>query len=226
MHGHDLNGVRRIVQEKHIFAADILIIMNMKTTMMIEPCCCERQLPQLLKEANGMTMMFTNGDVTLDHFFRSVSSLAGTRHKMMLVMAEPDVQVMRWLRYWLQRGWTTGVQLTTKTDCKELVQTELEGLTERISLAIDDTLQSELVSFEGDGGTVVVAGRMLSEMAAGLTTYACYSGKGRGIVAQLLEAVEARHNARRKGQGSGSEEKGAREKVNVKGEKGNVKGER
>lgn len=212
MHGHDLNGVRRIVQEKHIFAANILTILNMKTTMMIEPCCCERQLPQLLKEANGMTMMFTNGDVTLDHFFRSVSSLAGTRHKMMLVMTEPDVQVMRWLRYWLQRGWTTEVQLTTKVDCKELVQTELEGLTERISLAIDDTLQSELVSFEGDGGTVVVAGRMLSEMAAGLTTYACYSGKGRGIVAELLEAVEARHRVKGK--------------VNVKGEKVNVKGEK
>lgn len=210
----------------------------MKTTMMIEPCCCERQLPQLLKEANGMTMMFTNGDVTLDHFFRSVSSLAGVRHKMILVMAEPDVQVMRWLRYWLQRGWTTEVQLTTKTDCKELVQTELEGLTERVSLAIDDTLQSELVSFEGDG-TVVVAGRMLSEKAAGLTTYACYSGKGRGIVAELLEAVEARHRVKGRerrerseerekeseGKEKGSEEKGAREKVNVKGEKVNVKGE-
>ena len=204
----------------------------MKTTMMIEPCCCERQLPQLLKEANGMTMMFTNGDVTLDHFFRSVSSLAGTRHKMMLVMAEPDVQVMRWLRYWLQRGWTTEVQLTTKTDCKELVQTELEGLTERISLAIDDTLQSELVSFEGDGGTVVVAGRMLSEITAGLTTYACYSGKGRGVVAELLDAVEARHRVkgrerreRSEEREKESEEKGAREKVNVKGEKVNVKGE-
>ena len=182
----------------------------MKTTMMIEPCCCERQLPQLLKEANGMTMMFTNGDVTLDHFFRSVSSLAGVRHQMMLVIAEPDVQVMRWLRYWLQRGWTTEVQLTTKTDCKELVQTELEGLTERVSLAIDDTLQSELVAFEGDGGTVVVAGRMLSEITAGLTTYACYSGKGRGIVAELLEAVEARHRVKRKGNVKGSEEKGAK----------------
>jgi hypothetical protein len=226
MHGHDLNGVRRIAKEKHIFAADILIILNMKTTMMIEPCCCERQLPQLLKEANGMTMMFTNGDVTLDHFFRSVSSLAGVRHKMMLVMAEPDVQVMRWLRYWLQRGWTTEVQLTTKVDCKELVQTELEGLTERISLAIDDTLQSELVSFEGDGGTVVVAGRMLSEMAAGLTTYACYSGKGRGIVAELLEAVEARHRVKGKVNVKGEKVNVKGEGKKVKGEKGKVKGEK
>jgi hypothetical protein len=63
-------------------------------------------------------------------------------------------------------------------------------------------------------------------MAAGLTTYACYSVKGRGIVAELLEAVEARHRVKGKVNVKGEKVNVKGEGKKVKGEKGKVKGEK
>lgn len=167
----------------------------MNTTTMIEPCCCDRQLPALLRDMGGRAMMFTNGDVTVKHVFNAVSSLAGPNHRMTLVVQEPDVEMMRWLRLWMQRGWTTEVRMTARQDVRKLISAELDGLTERVTLAVDATMQSEMIAFEGERGVVVVCGPMLTRVAPGITTYACYHGKERGAMAELLAAVEARQRS-------------------------------
>ena len=162
---------------------------------MIEPCCCERQLPRLLSDYNGRAACFTNGDVTVSHFFKSVSYLAGSSHTMVLVVREADVKLLRWLKTWMERGWTTGVMLTTATDARELVAAELEGLTDRVSVATDATVGDELIAFEGEKGVVVVAGRMLTAAQPGLTVYALYHHHDRGMMDDLLAAIEARHRS-------------------------------
>ena len=161
--------------------------------MMIEPCCCERQWPTALQEKGGRVVVFTNGDVTVHHIFKSLSYLAGPTHRLLLLVANPDVQLLRWLKNWLQRGWTTEVRLTSQTDVSTLVNEELGELSAKVSLAVDDTLRDELICMEGERGCVTVCGRMLTATHPGITTYACYHGKERGMMTELLAAVEARH---------------------------------
>lgn len=165
--------------------------------MMIEPCCCERQWPTALQEKGGRTVVFTNGDVTVHHIFKSLSYLAGPTHRLLLLVANPDVQLLRWMKNWLQRGWTTEVRLTSQTDVSTLVNEELGELSAKVSLAVDDTLRDELICMEGERGCVTVCGRMLTATLPGITTYACYHGKERGMMAELLAAVEARHRSHR-----------------------------
>lgn len=160
---------------------------------LIESCCTERLLPALLRDAkDGTATWLTMGDVTLRHVFVAVSSLAGPNHVMTLVMRRPDLQTMRWVRHWMERDWTRRLLLLSREDCRELVSVELGGLTGKVVLAVDETVDDEMVAFEGERGTVVVCGRMLSVVEAGIRTYAGYFGGERGVMRELLEATEAR----------------------------------
>lgn len=165
--------------------------MNIST--LVEPCCAERTLPQLVREMRGVAMFWTNGDVTVQHLFKSLSYMAGPTHRLTLVVRTADVQLMRWVKNWMQRGWTTEVRLTCGEDATALVGTELEGFTDKVSVAVDDTVRDELMAVEGERGVVCIQGRMLTQTVPGITTYACYQGKERGMVGELLAAVEARH---------------------------------
>ena len=163
--------------------------------IMIEPCCCERQLPQLVRDMHGRTMFFTNGDVTVNHLFKSLSYMAGPNHRLTLVVREPDVQLLRWIKNWMQRGWTTEVHLTSSNAAAQLITAELDGLLDKVTFAQDSTVQDELMAFEGERGVVVIQGRLLTAPLPGLTTYSCYQGQDRGMVRDLLLAVEARHRS-------------------------------
>ena len=175
----------------------------MNTTNLVEVCCCERQLPAIIKGGTGdkvggrTAAFFTMGDVTLGHLFKAVSYMAGATHRMLLVTAEPTEKTMRWIKTWMQRGWTTEVAITARQDVTALVATELEWMTDKVTVAKDETLQTELVAMEGERGTVVVCGPMLTVARPGLTVYAAYSGSCRGTMAELLSAAEARHRGHR-----------------------------
>ena len=163
----------------------------MNTRYLLEPCCIEKQAPYALSEAKGRAMMWTNGDVTVSHWFKALSYMAGPTHRLTLVVKEPDVQLMRWIRTWMQRGWTTEVRLTTATDASELVAAELEGLTDKVTIARDDTIQSELMAMEGSEATIIIAGPMLTATRPGIIIYAVRRLKEGSC--DLLQAVAARH---------------------------------
>ena len=165
----------------------------MNKTYLLEPCCIERQAPYALSEAKGRAMMWTNGDVTVSHWFKALSYMAGPTHRLTLVVKEPDVQLMRWIRTWMQRGWTTEVRLTASTDARQLVTAELEGLTDKVTVAQDATIRSEAMVLEGDEGTIVIAGPMMTAVQPGLTTYAVMRTKEGGC--DLLQAIVARNKA-------------------------------
>lgn len=160
---------------------------------MIEPCCCERQAPAVMTEYGRRTAMWTNGDVTLEHWFRALSYKAGPNHQMTLLVRRVDVQMLRWVRQWMNRGWTTRLQLTTAEPCADMVATELEGLTDRVSLAVDGTQTEELLLMLGNEGAMMISGRMLSQPEAGLKVYAVVHGKGTMELTDLISAIDARH---------------------------------
>ena len=175
----------------------------MEHTIMIEPCCCERQVPAAVDANNGRVIVFSNGDVTVNNWFKAVSYMAGPNHKLTMVVKEIDQVLARWLKNWLQRGWTTEARITTQKDSAEVVKEELGSLSERVSLAVDKTVGDELIAFEGERGCTMVCGRMLAAPQPGLSVYAIYRGKERGMVKQLMEAVESRHRLATKGASTG-----------------------
>ena len=169
----------------------------MNCSFLVEPCCAERTLPQLVREMRGVAMFWTNGDVTVQHLFKSLSYMAGPTHRLTLVVRTADVQLCRWVKNWMQRGWTTEVRLTCGEDATALAATELDGFTDKVSVAVDDTVRDELMAVEGERGVVCIQGRMLTQTVPGITMYACYQGKERGMVGELMAAVESRHKSHR-----------------------------
>ena len=164
---------------------------------MIEPCCSERQLPMLLKQTgNGQVAVFTtNGDVLVTHLFRSVAHLAGPRQRMTLVtQRELTVDVLRKMKYWMQRGWEDGIRLLTQEDQTEAVRTETAGFEERVTVAVDTMVKSDLLAFEGNQGVVVIQGDMLCEVDAGLRSYSIVYAKtaDNETVRSLMSPIESR----------------------------------
>lgn len=164
---------------------------------MIEPCCSERQLPMLLKQTgNGQVAVFTtNGDVLVTHLFRSVAHLAGPRQRMTLaVQRELTVDVLRKMKYWMQRGWEDGIRLMTADDQTEAVRTETAGFEERVTVAVDTMVKSDLLAFEGNQGVVVIQGDMLCEVDAGLRSYSIVYAKtaDNETIKSLLSPIESR----------------------------------
>lgn len=90
----------------------------------IEPCCCERQLPRLLKE-QGMAFFQTSGDVTVRHLMKSVGCMVKNGCTMWLMAASVDVELLRVLRHWQERGWVAQVRIMTRDDCEAAVAGEL-----------------------------------------------------------------------------------------------------
>ena len=124
---------------------------------MIEPCCCENQLPEALREQKGRAIVATSGDVLINHWYKAIGYQAGTTHKLRLCIHQADIKLLRHIRLWMQRGWTTEVQITTCEDQREMIAQELG---DSVSIATDGMMQSELMAMEGEDGLVMIVGPM------------------------------------------------------------------
>lgn len=169
---------------------------------MIEPCCIDNQLPMAVREQKGRAIVATSGDVMAHHWYRAIGYQAGPTHKLRLQVREIDIKLLRDLRTWMQRGWTTHVQITTREDQAELIMQELSGVRseeygvrseECISIAADKMLSTELMAMEGSDGLVMIIGPMLSEPQPGSMIYTVYSRRDYEAVKEVLAVVDSRH---------------------------------
>ena len=191
---------------------------------MIEPCCCENQLPEALREQKGRAIVATSGDVLINHWYKAIGYQAGTTHKLRLCIHRADIKLLRHIRLWMQRGWTTEVQITTCEDQREMIAQELgispcaalsrddkpcaalsrddnrdviptEVEESRVSIATDGMMQSELMAMEGEDGLVMIVGPILSEKRPGATLYTVYSKRDYSAVKEVLAVIDSRHRA-------------------------------
>lgn len=179
------------------------------TYHIIEPCCCERQLPSVLKNSKGATLFTTNGDVTTSHLFKSVSSLAGVSHTMTLCIREADIKLLRAINTWMKRGWTVGLTLCTATDQGELVGKELKDFADRVTYAADADLTTGVLIFEPTPQavaantsplttprTVIILGTMLSQKQPGLHLYSATATNDRDTIEAATKPLLARIKTR------------------------------
>ena len=82
-------------------------------TNIIEPCCAERQLGQLFREAHGQAALFqTNSDVTAKLFIKDTMLLSGDRPRTLTIAAsEMPQEAMRLIDRYASLGYIATLRL-------------------------------------------------------------------------------------------------------------------
>lgn len=181
----------------------------------IEPCCCDKQLPALLRERR--TAFFqTNGDVTVQKFMRAVGRMAGQPSELWLMMPQVDLALLRTLRQWFQRGWINSLHLLTQENQEKMVMDELAEAVQTAAVAQQPTEQvvvdyahdplvlDGLMAFIGPTDVVAIQGAMLTQVDFSLSLYAAAFGPRQkyfdapdGKVRMMLEPVISKMRIKR-----------------------------
>ena len=140
----------------------------------VEPCCCEKQLPKLLREKN--IFFQTSGDVTIHHFMKSIGCMVENGAEMWLVAPDVDVKLLRVIRHWFSREWIIALHLITNAPRHALVEQELEGCP-KVEYAEDSMITDGFLTFYGKENAVVVQGAMLLEKHFSKRMYAGWFGQ-------------------------------------------------
>ena len=169
--------------------------------MYIEPCCCHRQLPALLREHENRVVAFqTSGDVTMQKLMDAVSFMAGREHRLLLVVPNMDVKMERHIRHYVDRGWSKVVDClvccgNTATDGTPTEPTEPTAPTAPntpITIIQDKMIANGLMAFIGAEGTVIVQGDLISEAKPGMRLYVGFFGENEKVIDSFLKAVESK----------------------------------
>ena len=168
----------------------------------LEPCCCERQLPHLLREQK--TAFFqTSGDVTVKHLMKSVGCMVENGSTMWLMLPSADVGLMRMIRHWFDRGWTQKLWLLTREDCRDVVRSEMTAVIQQhtgqdaMMLGSDEGMSGGLLAFSDGKKTVVIQGEMLQEVVPGMKMYSgCFGAVDAENVKGAMDAVMANMRSR------------------------------
>jgi hypothetical protein len=163
---------------------------------MIEPCCCHKQLPKLLRDNRDRVCVFqTSGDVTMQKFNFAVAFMAGHEQERVLVLPKVDVMLLREVRHDVSKGWAKGYTLLVGKDCgmsDDAIAAELGDTDGKVRVVRDAMVRTGLFAMTGTEGTVVIVGDITSVADAGLKYYSAFFGTDEGTIKELLGAVRSR----------------------------------
>lgn len=164
--------------------------------MYMEPCCIARRLPALLKEQGGRTLYQTNGDVTVAKMMKELSSIVGPSHVLTFVRPTLTDGLLKTLRYYLMRGWTTEVRILTSEDQYQTVSEALKEHLTAVTYATDPLVDGVgMIAFTGERGlTLAIQGPMLEEVQPQTCLYAAELTKG---PSDLMEAINSKLRTKR-----------------------------
>lgn len=151
--------------------------------MYIEPCCCENQLPRLLRQAGAHAVMFqTSGDVTISHLMKSVMLLSGERPRTLtLALPTLSAELIPLLRRYMTLEWVAHLNLILNASIEPHdVYPQLERIgvpMDRITVAlVGDVQPMGLLMFAGDTHTVAITGHLDPTPSQGLHLYSALLG--------------------------------------------------
>lgn len=158
--------------------------------MYIQPCCIEKELPELLRK-QPYSFFQSNGDWTATDLMKAVSCMV-PHAVCLLAMPEVDVFLLRTLKTYLAKGWYRGLVLVTAEPQAELVKSEMGGMLPLVTYANHNQVQDGLLALTDFGKFLVVQGAMLAEKDFSLCLYTGYFGTDGKVFASAIEAVTAR----------------------------------
>lgn len=98
----------------------------------IPPCCIDKKLPPLIKNGGSCTFFYSQGDWGLAKLWNAVSCLVESSQFTFLSVEMLDVEILRFIRNYLDKGWIRGIAIVTSKDCTDIVKDELSGLLDRV----------------------------------------------------------------------------------------------
>lgn len=142
-------------------------------TNIIEPCCAERQLGQLLREAHGQAALFqTNGDVTAKLFIKDTMLLSGDRPRTLTIAAsEMPQEAMRLISRYASLGYIATLRLMVHESDLAL-HPAFPDCEVQLAMLPDDKPIPELMMWRGSSHTVVIQGTMPDTVSPALHLYA------------------------------------------------------
>ena len=169
-------------------------------TNIIEPCCAERQLGQLLREAHGQAALFqTNGDVTAKLFIKDTMLLSGDRPRTLTIAAsEMPQEAMRLVDRYGKLGYIATLRLMVHESTGRALHPEFLDCNVELAILTDDQPVPELMMWCGSSHTVVIQGAMPDVKTPALHLYAGQlGGNNNPAVHAATAAFEALFRARR-----------------------------
>ena len=173
--------------------------------MYIEPCCCENQLPRLLRQAGAHAVMFqTSGDVTISHLMKSVMLLSGERPRTLtLALPTLSAELIPLLRRYMTLEWVAHLNLILSKSIDTLdLYPQLERIgvpMQRITVAlVGDVQPMGLLMFAGDTHTVAITGHLEPTPSQGLHLYSALLGpSGSPALRSFTDPITALIKARK-----------------------------
>lgn len=166
----------------------------------IEPCCAERQLGQLLREAHGHAALFqTNGDVTAKLFIKDTMLLSGDRPRTLTIAAsEMPQEAMRLVGRYAQLGYIATLRLMVHKSAGRALHPAFLDCEVQLALLPDDQPIPELMMWRGSSHTVVIQGSMPDVKTPALHLYGGQlGGNNSPAIHATTAAFEALFRARR-----------------------------
>lgn len=157
-----------------------------------EPCCIDKNLPLALRDNKGMLFFQTSGDVLLGHLLKSVSYMAGDSHVLVISVPEVDINFMRILKHYMDRGWTKALCLLTQSAQDNLVTEELGPHIDKVQYASDPLILDGLLAIVGAEKAVVIQGAILSKKDFSLCHYAAWTGSDKAVLQQAIDPLIAK----------------------------------
>ena len=142
-------------------------------TNIIEPCCAERQLGQLFREAHGNAALFqTNGDVTAKLFIKDTMLLSGDRPRTLTIAAsEMPLEAMRFIGRYAQLGYIATLRLMVHESAGRALHPAFPDCNVELAMLPDDQPIPELMMWRGSSHTVVIQGTMPDTVSPALHLY-------------------------------------------------------
>jgi hypothetical protein len=168
-------------------------------TNIIEPCCAERQLGQLFREAHGHATLFqTNGDVTAKLFIKDTMLLSGDRPRTLTIAAsEMPQEAMRLIIRYASLGYIATLRLMVHESDLAL-HPAFPDCEVQLAMLPDDQPIPELMMWRGSSHTVVIQGTMPDVKTPALYLYGGQlGGNNSPAVHAATAAFEALFRARK-----------------------------
>lgn len=158
--------------------------------MYIQPCCIEKELPDLLKK-QPFCFFQSNGDWVTKDIMKAISFMI-PHAVVLLAIPVIDVFLLRTLRTYLSKGWYRGLVLLTSEPQSDLVKSEMSNMLPLVTYANNNQIQDGLLALTDFRNYLVIQGAMLTEKDFSLCSYAGYFGKDSSVFASAAEALSAR----------------------------------
>lgn len=155
-----------------------------------EPCCIENTLPILLRQY-GLVTWQSNGDVTFEKIMKAVACMAGNELNIIVAVPVIDVPMLRYLRWFQQRGWLKALTVLTQKQQTGLIRGEmLTGIP--LTVRSHKSITEGVLIIKGEKQTVIVQGSLHSGVVAAMEYYTTYCGNDADRIAMLTNTVNAR----------------------------------